>query len=208
MIIGPDFIWLHFPKCAGTSVEMALRAIYKRQRGYYFDPIGAQHPVIWHDTIWLRRQRDPNFSPDGRRILCCFRRLPSWILSRVHFIATRDERLTSTREMLRAGRFRENNGNINNPDNYLRGFVASKPTTWLRTENILADLSAALGLPESKVREHLPHEKHGLSYIRNVDFWFTTEELDRLYAACPLWAEWELKVYGNLLSQIPRGSDV
>jgi len=208
MIIGPDFIWLHFPKCAGTSVEKALRAIYKGKRDYQFDPIGGARPVIWHDTLWARRQRDPNFSPGNRRILCCFRRLPSWILSRVHFIATRDERLTPTREMLMAGRFRENNGNINNPDNYLAGFVASKPTTWLRTEFIASDLATALSLPQSQISKHLPHETHGLNYIRNVDFWFTPEELRRLYEACPLWAEWEMKIYGSLLTLSPDDTDI
>src|SRR5512138_3887860 len=103
MIISPDFVWLHFPKCAGSAVEGALRILLAGRAGLSFDPIDPSN-VIWHHNVAERENYDRSFSLGERRVLCGFRRLPTWLLSRVHFEASRGpHHRTVTRKMLLQG---------------------------------------------------------------------------------------------------------
>ena len=88
MIEGHNFIWLHIPKCAGHTVEMALRAGLLGRSDVRFD---RRFPEFegWHDGLAARRCRDKGFDPTDKRIIAGFRRLPHWILSRAHFEVAR-----------------------------------------------------------------------------------------------------------------------
>jgi hypothetical protein len=197
MIITPDFIWLHFPKCAGTAIEKALHQICPDAQ---FDPIDPKN-VIWHDTIDQRKRRDEYFSIDGKKIICCIRRLPDWILSRVHFEAQRPPHHIATREMLVNGKFFENNGHINSADTYVIRYDNPRVDRWIRVENIIDDLSNAIGVETSKLGAVLGRENEGkIDFIKEKSFWFTNSELKNLYEKNPRWAEIELKLYGSLLS--------
>lgn len=195
MIVGPDFIWLHFPKCAGTSIEQALHAIYGGRPGFKFDPVGEGKPEIWHDTIQDRENRDPSFSRGNRRVIVCIRRLPDWILSRVHFEARRPPYHRAKREMMVSGQFYENNGFINHADRYIKDYTWWPVSHWVRTENAAEDLAAALGLRVEKVAAHLPH----VNRSEHTDA-LTQTETERLYKSCPLWTELEARVYGSILT--------
>lgn len=191
MIVGPDFVWLHFPKCAGTSVEKALAALYGNKPGYQFDEVGPTAQMIWHDTIAQRMKLDPSFDVGGRKIVACFRRLPTWILSRVHYEAAREPFHKATRDMIVSGRFYENDGFVNHAD-YYAGIYNTPPVDfWIRTERAAEDLARVLDLPLDTIAALMPHENRTEHSDQLSD-----DEIDRLYAACPKWAELEKRIYG------------
>jgi hypothetical protein len=200
MIIGPDFVWIHFPKCGGVSVQSALKKALKDRADVKFDDITDYQRIIWHQNVPQRAAYDPSFDPSGKRIICCIRRLPYWMLSRVHFEAEQPPGFyTGTREMLVSGNFYERNGRINKADTYMRMYARPKVDYWVRTENLAQDLVTAFSLlPNELVLEK--ENATGASYIKSLDFWFTPRELAMLYEANPLWAEIEARVYGDLLS--------
>lgn len=197
MIVGKDFIWLHFPKCAGTSMEKALHALAPDAR---FDPIDPKN-VIWHETIPQRMARDKRFEVGGRRIISGFRRLPHWVLSRVYFEAFRPPHHTVTREMLVRGQVFERSGDIRSADSYFTRFNTPPVTHWIRVENVEEDMASALRIDVNRVRAALPHVNAARDpIIKSLAFWFRPEELRALYAANPAWAEKETELYGSLLS--------
>ena len=198
MIVGKDFIWLHFPKCAGTSLEKALR---KLAPDAVFDPVGPSNGAIWHDTIPQRMARDKSFNPDGRRIISGFRRLPHWVLSRVYFEAFRPPHHTVTRDMLVRGQIFERTGDMRSADSYFARFNTPTVTDWIRVENVEEDTASALRIGIDRVRAALPHANAARNpIIKSLAFWFRPEELRALYAANPAWAAKEAELYGGLLS--------
>lgn len=193
MIIGPDFIWLHFPKCAGTSVEKALSALYAGHPGYRFDYVGPDAPMIWHDTIQMRLERDPSFEPGKRKVIACFRRLPSWILSRVHYEAARPPHHEATRDMIVSGRFYEQSGFVNHADYYASIYDTPSVDFWIRTEHAAEDLARVLGLPTRAIAQLMPHDNRTQHSDQLTDC-----EIKKLYDACPKWTELEERIYRRI----------
>jgi len=187
VIIGPDFIWLHFPKTGGSATEAVLRTLLPDAT---FDPIDPS-AVIWHHLIRDRLQYDPTFSPEGKRIICGFRRLPHWLLSRVHFEASWPPHRLVTRAMLVEGRLFEHDGTVTSPDVYARAFTSYPVDDWIRAENAADDIATAFHLDAGAVRAALERKNPTPPYPTSLDFWFTPAELAGLYAACPLWARLE-----------------
>lgn len=200
MIVGPDFIWLHFPKCGGTALQSALRKVYRGRTDVVFDPID-QRNVIWHHTIQERKRYDPTFDPDGKKIVCSFRRLPYWILSRVHFEAQRPPHRIATRAMLIRGKFYEQRGLVSMADSYVKKYNNPRVDAWIRTEHLVDDLSRALEINQQRLNGVLKRENVGKTRrIRDLAFWFTQEELAGLYAANPEWTALEERLYGELVT--------
>lgn len=208
MIVAPTWIWLHFPKCAGSAAEKILRDIYGSDPTVRFDDVGPGKPVIWHQSIKQRMALDPEFEPSGRRVVANIRRLPNWILSRIHFEVQRSGLDGSvSRNALVQGRFRNRHkpGNsklmrLVSADEQLMQF-APAVTDWVRSEELIPDLARTLGFDSAKVAERRERVNAGrIEYIRDLSFWFTPRELDRLYQSNPAWAELERKVYGDLVS--------
>jgi len=197
MIVSGDFIWLHFPKTGGTALEAAIK---KLRPDAVADPRDYKN-VIWHDGIARRSRRDPGFDPAGKRILCGFRRLPHWLLSRVHYEAARSRGIAPpARELLLAGRFHNAAGGVQHADVIVGEFATPAPDFWLRPENLKDDLAAALDVPLADVVAALTRNNEArIDYIRDMGFWFTSAELRGLYSANPLWASIEEKTYGSLL---------
>jgi hypothetical protein len=200
MIVAPDFVWLHFPKCAGTAIESALALIYKGREDIVFDPID-QNNVIWHHTINEREIYDPSFRLGNRLVISCIRRLPHWVLSKAHFEAARPPKhLVATREMLINGCTYEADGAAHNADVYAQMFSNPRVDRWIRVEHLVEDLSEALNLPESTVQGALAvKNKIKIDYLKDIRFWFTQEEVSNMYAVNPIWAAIERKVYGSTL---------
>lgn len=200
MITGPDFIWLHFPKCGGSATEAALAVIFGGRDDVRFDPLDPAN-VIWHHSIEQRRAYDPAFSVGDRKIICGIRRLPHWLLSRVHFEAQRGPGFrVATREMLLRGQFYRRDGEIVQADDRAKRYSNPRVDHWLRLESLASDLAAALGLPESVVSGALSEKNRTrANYIKEIGFWFTARELAALYEANPVWARIEKDVYGSLL---------
>ena len=209
MIIAPDWIWVHVPKCAGTMTEQILRSVHGKDPSVVFDPVGPGLPVIWHQTLARRAVQVPDFSPGPRRIIGNIRRLPSWVLSRVHFeIARSGPEAAVSRKQVLLGKFRtgvagKGNAALNkltSADQTLRGFAA-EVTDWVRTEDLDQDLQRVFGWKSAP--PHQPSDKVNASrmpYVRDLAFWFTARDLARMYEANPLWAGIERQVYGDILS--------
>lgn len=204
MIVSDRWIWLHVPKCAGTATEKILHGAFGADPSVHFDAVGAAHPVIWHDGLADRAVRDPGFGPAGRAVVANIRRLPSWLLSRVHFEVQRyGHAAVVSRAVLCSGRFRPVPKGVAKPlrkaDQELARY-APGVTHWLRTEHLAEDVGRAFGVevPPRGGRDKL--NATTLDYIKDVAFWFTGEELAALYAANPLWAGIERQVYGGLMT--------
>ena len=205
MIVSDEFVWLHFPKCAGHAVEQALRSVLRSAPDVAFDRPGDD-TINWHDTLEDRRRRDPRLALGERTVVCGFRRLPHWMLSRVHYEASRPPYHCVTRAMLCRGEFFHQNGQVGKADAYVEHYGASKVDRWVRTEHLLEDFERAFGdmMGSRLARGALRRARRivngtRLNYMRRLDFYFTGEELAALYAANPLWAELERRLYGDIL---------
>ena len=109
MIIGENFIWLHFPKCAGTFTEILLRKYFGDDKSISFDKIDPSN-VIWHQNV-SEREKMLNIDLSGKDILCNIRRLPFWIISRIRYERNRSGKFV-TREMYNQGKFYTKKGEI------------------------------------------------------------------------------------------------
>lgn len=205
MIIGPDFVWMHFPKCAGSSFTEAMENALSHRDDVHIDP-KDQSNVIWHHTVEKRRAYDSTFSPEGKRIICGIRRLPTWLLSKTHFEAQRppDYHITP-RELLMQGRFIENDGRVGWADGYMRGFTAWPVDAWIRIENFASDaIKAFSGTSiEAEIRAADFTAKSNVSrirYLADTRFYFTPEELRALYAKCPVWTKMERAAYSDTIA--------
>ena len=206
MIVAPEWVWLHVPKCAGSATERLLHDAYGKIKSVKFDPVGPGFPVIWHQTIRKRAETDPTIVNPDRRVFANIRRLPSWILSRVHFEISRsgDLGLVSREELCRGG-FRTGRAKpggtarVHLADGAIKRF-AEDVTDWIRTEHLEDDIKrvfdlAILAAPPKGKRVN----ETKIDYVRDLRFWFTQADIDGIYAANPLWAALERKVYGGLL---------
>ncbi|WP_299352000.1 hypothetical protein [uncultured Shimia sp.] len=196
MIIGPDWIWLHFPKCAGSYAQELLKKNFRRDKSVKFDEINPKH-VIWHETIAQRQSRLPSFSAEGKRILVAFRRLPDWTLSRVHFEASRPPHHTVSREQLCRGIHISNSGITDSAENVFNQFNNPTVDTWVKVEDINEGFERFFGRRLKPINKKVNENKFG--YIRDHKFWFTKVELEELYHASPNWADTEKQMYGDLL---------
>lgn len=196
MIVGEDWIWLHFPKCGGTSAEALLRMNFADNREIKFDQVNPEN-MIWHDNIRQRQERDPSFSAEGKRIIAIFRRLPDWLLSRVHFEASRPPHWLVSRAEMIEGKFYENSGYVNNAEAVFNLYNETRVTDWLRVEHLHEDFERFFSMKLLPLEKKLNESKFG--YIRDTSFWFTKQELENLYHLAPNWAETEKRIYGNLL---------
>lgn len=201
MIVGDSFIWLHFPKCAGVAFEAGLRGKLGHRSDIHFDERNPDN-AIWHHNLAARAAYDPSFDPAGRTVFGCFRRLPSWLLSRTFFEMKRNPHLEHTREMLTSGEFYIKGGGTRTPDQVI-GLFADDVHHWMRSERLEEDFRTSMAplLPDIRdTDEPLFPRRNATSKIdRNVRFYFTPAEIARLYDAAPLWAQIEEKVYGSLL---------
>ncbi len=135
MIYSDDFVWLHFPKCAGSKIENLFRKYYSSDKRIFQDVVDPKlDPMAtWHDSISDRENRDPNFILGNRIVICSFRRLPAWLESRYSFEFRRSPQVNHRPDLLLEGRFLEYGGYPNHADYYPRKYL---PETVLRSNKI------------------------------------------------------------------------
>lgn len=196
MIIGPDFIWLHFPKTGGTAIELFLSKYFADHNGVHFDEMDPQN-VIWHENIRDRATRSAGFSRDGRKVICGIRRLPAWVISRVTYEAQRPPYRVASRAMIERGAFFENDGAISRADSYFQYYLSGGVDTWIRNEFLEEDITSGFGIDINEVRSLLTKENQSVR-IQDSGFWFTPEQIERLYESNPIWASHEQRIYGSL----------
>ena len=200
MIIGKDFVWLHFPKCAGTSTEFLLRKAIPPALEVQFDPIDPAN-VIWHHDIEQREKYLGN-SLSGKDVICNFRRLPNWIISRIRYEQRRTGQIV-LKEVYCKGNFFEQNGFENHADNYVRKYTKKEVTYWLRVEYLQEDFvnvfSKYFNLDNSYIAESFLKKKNSSDWDGDIYKWFEKDDLKTLYSSCPRWAALELEIFGNTL---------
>lgn len=200
MIVGDRFVWLHFPKCAGTEVSRVLEGLADRNPDLIADD---RTLVNVHDDIDSRLRLQPDAPLRGKDVIACFRRLPYWMLSRVHFGYFQNPKHVPTRADIVAGRVFESDGHLSQADDYARRYTQNARFL-LRTENIYDDFCAAfsgyLDFDPVRVRDAFTNRNASpLRYIPDIRFWFTPSELAALYEAAPYWAMLERHLYGQLV---------
>ena len=200
MIIGENFIWLHFPKCAGTFTEKLLRHHVRKDTIIKFDVLDPDD-VIWHQNI-SKREYMTNVDLSSKEIICNFRRLPSWIISRVIYEENRSGNIAA-RDLYTIGSFLKSNGESSNADNMVRRYTNRKVNHWIRVEYLEEDFVNVF----SKFIDFVPpldlscfsSKLNSSDWGNDLEKWFSHSDLKKLYNSCPLWSKIELELYGNLL---------
>lgn len=205
MIVGPSYVWLHFPKTAGHTVDLALRAAAKRSRDVIFDRRGDYHPG-WHDVLSERAERDPTFDAAGKRVISGFRRLPYWLLSKVHYEAAKPPYRVPSRDLVVEGRFFEEDGLIGQADLYAKRYCRDVQR-WVRVEHLIsdfercfADLMTPKALRLALANLEYVHNASRIGYLPRHEFYFTRQELAKLYQTNPVWTALEERLYGGVLT--------
>lgn len=212
MIHSDRFIWLHFPKTAGTAVERLFQRHFRRDRSVCCDVVshlrvrlGFAHP-IWHDSLAERKSRQPEFSWCGKAIICGMRRLPDWLYSRHTFEMQRSPRLAHRPENLLTGRFFEQTGSLGFADDYMRKYlppalIESGAVRIIRVEHFRQDFHTAFrdflpveSIPEQDFAVMRNRTRTGDESARRV----IQSNLERIYQSCPYWAEVESRFYPPL----------
>jgi len=221
MIYSDDFVWLHYPKCAGTLIETLFKKYYSDQSdivqdfisfnlfGISFNPFGTKRNPLgsWHDSVLQREARDTSFQLENRVVICSFRRLPSWLESRYNYEFKRNPKLDHCPERLLEGKFLEHNGFENHADMYAMKFfpksiMESGRLRFIRTEFFETDFKAAFGefidvkmIPDSEFNKKINSSKSWLPPDFRKKFY---ADQQRLYENCPYWKSVEEIAYGNI----------
>lgn len=208
MIIGNDFVWLHFPKCAGTKTENIFRRYFSDRADIRQDLVDtALDPkASWHHSLTEREWRDKSFRTGDRLVICPIRRLPAWLASRYNFECARSPQLDHRPERLLTGHFLNANGSEGHADTvarrYLPEAVLSSPRlVFIRTEHFEADFRRVFA-PFIDINRIPPEE---FSVRENAAPDVLPPEIRRqlstanrgLYESCPLWARIERLAYGE-----------
>lgn len=207
MIYNDDFVWLHFPKCAGSKIESLFRTYLSGVPGLVQDVVDPQRDAVrvWHDSVADREARDPAFALGNRTVICSIRRLPAWLVSRYNFEYERSPHLPHDPESLLEGCFLERRGKRNHADNFIRKFLPphlldTGRVKFLRAEFFERDFRNLFGgymdltvIPPEEYASrtnaspnHLPAEM-----TRRL---FASPEV---YAKCPAWRAVEELAYGS-----------
>lgn len=206
MIYNADFVWLHFPKCAGTTIEKLFANYFSDLPDIVQDPVTNKpdSAINWHDSVKQREEKDPDFRLEDQKVICCFRRLPDWLESRYLFEAARSPQLDHDPRTLARARFLEHNGYLNNADYYARTYLPEELVTRgqveiIRLEHFRKDFRKVFGryldvsrIPDAALStRHNPSRKSDSNPARAV----IKTHRDAIYPHAPYWARLESRFY-------------
>lgn len=208
MIYNDEFIWLHFPKCAGTKIEKLFSTYFSDQPDIVQDPtdIAIDPSCSWHDSIADRISRDPAFYPGERTIICSIRKLSPWLESRYSFEYQRSPSLPHRAEDLLDGKFLESNGSLNHADNYVKKYLPksvlkSDKLKFLRTESFESDFKTIFSeflnvsvIPDWEFKHHENATKNSVPTDIKTQLYLDHK---KLYKKCPYWRLIEKIAYEN-----------
>jgi hypothetical protein len=205
MICSPHFIWLHFPKTAGTKIEFLFQRYFSHIEEITQDPVGLQFDptIAWHDSLIQRSRRDPGFAIGKRTIICSFRKLPAWLMSRYNFEIQRNPQLPVNPQILLEGKFMTGRGAIKHADFVLNKYLPheileTREVLFIRAEHFKEDFQHVFGrFIDITV---IPDKEY--EFKVNVSKNFIPEPVihqlihsDTVYRNCPEWNEIEHMVY-------------
>ena len=195
MVIGERFAWAHLPKTGGTATLELFRLFPELIVLADFEDTNAKHTLF--------REREDQVR--GKHLAMNIRRLPFWVLSRAQHVSRwgvypdYEPIPMASPEELSESDF---------PDDRLAVFTDKgrfQVGTWLRMEHLAADFLDFIAAFADVNDEHRAavHELPMMNthdYDRELVKWFSAEQIDRLYARNPSWAELERRLYGDVLT--------
>lgn len=210
MIYNNDFVWLHFPKCAGTKTERIFARYFSSRDDIHQDIVNpALDPkASWHHSLAERERHDKSFVTGDRLVICAIRRLPAWLESRYNFEVARSPQLNHQPERLLTGHFLHANGSEGHADNVARRYLpdallVSPRLVFIRTETFEADFRRVFA-PFVDVNcippEEFAQRENAAPNVLPAEFRAhlrAPESLAVLYGACPLWARVEALAYDS-----------
>jgi hypothetical protein len=195
MVIGRTFAWGHLPKAGGDATAGMFQI--------FGDLVEHQDPPDSDVKHTLFRDRRAQI--EGKRLVLNFRRLPEWVLSRAHHVNKRGlapeykpQPMQSPHELAES-QF---------PDFRLGTFTDEgrlQIDRWLRVESLADDFLTFI----SELRDVSDSERARVlelgvvnegSYDRDLEHWFTPEQIEEMYRRNPGWAAVEERLYGGLVS--------
>ncbi len=204
MIYNDKFVWLHFPKCAGSQVERLFSKYFSEDKSIFQDPVGLKlDPTLsWHNSIKQREKNDPKFKLGDRIIICSFRKLPSWLESRYNYEYKRSPHLLHRPELVLQGKFHMSNGEEGYADNLIKKYLPKKildtgKVRFLRTEFFESDFRTIFGefldlstIPDDEYQQKTNRSSSSLpSHIKEMLY------NNKIYDTSPLWKSVEKIVY-------------
>jgi hypothetical protein len=193
VVIGKDFAWAHLPKTGGDATLAMFHMLPDLVE--FADPEDTNDK---HTNFYSRAQE-----LRGKILVMNFRRLPAWSLSRAQHVSRRgtfpeyEPAPLPTPDELADSSF---------PDSRLMFYTADGwfwPDHWLRMEYLADDfldfVSSLRPLGDSEreqVRALGP--VNTAEYDREIENWFTPEQIRRMYLNNPSWATLEQELYGYL----------
>ena len=208
MIFSDKFIWLHFPKCAGSKVESIFLKYFSNDKNIYQDVIDPTIDPIasWHDSIDARARRDSKFAWKGKTIISGFRKLPEWLLSRYFFELQRSPHLNHDPKLLFEAKFLEQDGQVRTPDIYSKFYFPEhiyiyEELKFIRTEYFKEDFKTIFGefvdvsiIPDVEFDSLInPSKKTGEGFLISE----IKKSENQIYEKCPHWQMIEQDVYSK-----------
>lgn len=201
MILHPEFVYLHLPKCAGSKVHSLFIRYFSDIPFLVVDTATDLGPY-WHDSLIQRGERDPTFALHGRTVISGFRRLPVWLRSRFSYERERSPHLLHPLELLHTAQFREADGSVGHADLYARHWLPpelldTSPVEFLRVEAFPEDFCRIFGqwLPV----ERIPDAELRIRENTSAEAFDIGEEIARhwqgIYDQCPHWSRLEAMAF-------------
>jgi len=207
MIYNEKFIWLHFPKVAGTKIEEIFKKYYSEDRTICQDDIKklrGNGTAPWHDSIKERITYDPSFEIKDKTIIVCIRKLNGWLKSRYNFEYKRTSKLPHDPNLLLQCKFYEATGFLNNADYYIENYLPytlfkNNRVEFIRMENFESDFKRVFGkfidinlIPNGEFQRKSNASTNYLS----EDLSTKLKQTD-LSLFSPKWSALERKIYGG-----------
>jgi hypothetical protein len=206
MIYSENFVWLHFPRCAGTKIEQLFRKYYSHDKRISQDIVDPKLDqfISWHDSIAEREARDRAFSLADRVVICSFRQLPAWLESRYNFEHNRSPHLNHQPEQLLDGKFLEQDGGVSQADWYAKKYLPEAilylgKVRFIRTEYFEFDFKLVFRefLDVSRIPDWEFSDKVNVSSSAlPIDIRKRIFDGQGVYANCPYWKIVEDVAYG------------
>jgi hypothetical protein len=195
MIVSQRFVWAHIPKTGGDATAAMIARVPRLV-------LLADHPLDNAKHLPFAERRG---SIDGKLLVANMRRLPAWALSHARHV----ERYGAFPDYRPAGRQEPDEVAARSAaDELLESIVGDfEVDRWIRQEHLTEDLVGLL----REVAGLTPEEEDAIRSVGRVndqrslvqrirppspERFFTTEQIEALYASNPRWAEIERRVYG------------
>lgn len=200
MIITNKISWFHLPKTAGTTTEKLFKC--------------SGIPLLWNDDqssplkhLPLSEHPSKNELPpvSQHQFVVNFRRLPFWLLSNMQHKKIMMNLSIDSSPMSSGMFWRDRDQAWLPADWWLERFGVDQEWTLLRVDHLKYDFLRFVQLYEplsfrSRLRVRFASSLNRNNYERKLSNSFSSSDIKCMYAANPLWAELEIRAYGNLLS--------